>query len=153
MINKKIINCPKCSKKVRVPVGKHIRYMCPHCNERVESDDRSEAEKALSRERENNSNFSLGNAIIQRISLIVALPLFLLFHKLIPNPDWIFNLDRILIGLAVVFLLIYLYKKSKIFLLSAVVASIVWLLYGSFFGDYGFINAFNDYKEIIYAMF
>lgn len=36
---KKIISCPKCNEKMRIPTGKHIRFNCPKCNEKLEFND------------------------------------------------------------------------------------------------------------------
>lgn len=34
--SKKIINCPQCENKIRIPSDKHIRFLCPHCSNKFE---------------------------------------------------------------------------------------------------------------------
>lgn len=34
------INCPECSQGVRIPKGKHIKFICPHCSNEFEYDGR-----------------------------------------------------------------------------------------------------------------
>ncbi|MBQ2575094.1 MAG: hypothetical protein II575_12795, partial [Bacteroidales bacterium] len=36
------------------------------------------------------------DTIIKYVSVLVTLPLFLLLSKILPDPDWVINLDRIL---------------------------------------------------------
>jgi predicted RNA-binding Zn-ribbon protein involved in translation (DUF1610 family) len=51
MENKTEINCPNCSQKVRIPTGKHIKFICPNCSNEFEIDGRvKEASK--------NSNYT-----------------------------------------------------------------------------------------------
>ena len=153
MTNKRVINCPKCSKKVRVPVGKHIKFVCPSCKEEIEYDDRSEDEKQKNSEIQNiEEESSFSDSVINFISWILAIPIFIIAHKLIPNPDWFLNLDRIIIGIIVIFILRLVLKKFRIIVIGAFVISILWLSYGSFFGDYGFVGIHRDYKEMVYSM-
>jgi len=45
MLEKIVVNCPKCSKKVRVPAEKYVKFKCPSCGEELEFDDRTEDKK------------------------------------------------------------------------------------------------------------
>lgn len=153
MTNKKVINCPKCSKKVRVPIGKQIKFVCPSCKEELEYDDRPEDEKQSNSEIKNIENeSSFSDSIINFISWILAIPIFIIAHKLIPNPDWILNLDRILIGIIIVLTLRFVLKEFRVIVIGAFLVSILWLSYGSFFGGYGFVSVYRDYKEMLYSM-
>lgn len=153
MTNKTIVNCPKCSKQVRVPIGKHIKFNCPSCKEELEFDDRSENEKKSKSEIKNiKDESSFSNSIINYMSWIIIIPIFIIAHKLIPNPDWIFNIDRFLIGITLIVVLRFVLKKFKTLVIGALILSVIWLSYGSFVGDYGFIGVYRDYKEMIVTM-
>jgi endogenous inhibitor of DNA gyrase (YacG/DUF329 family) len=153
MTNKKVINCPKCSKKVRVPIGKHIKFTCPSCDEELEYDDRPENEKHIKSEADNlDGESSFSNTIINLISWILAIPIFIIAHKLIPNPDWILNLDRILLGILLIFILRLILKEFRILVIGGFLVAVIWLSYGSFLGNYGFAGVYRDYKEMIHSM-
>lgn len=153
MNNKTVINCPKCSKQVRVPIGKHIKFKCPSCKEELEFDDRAENEKKSKPEIKNTKEkSSYSNSVINYMSWFIIIPLFIIAHKLIPNPDWFFNLDRFLIGIILVVGLRFVLKKFKSFVIGALIVSLIWLAYGSFVGDYGFVGVYRDYKDMILTM-
>ena len=153
MTYKKVINCPRCSKKVRVPIGKHIKFICPSCNEELEYDDRPENEKLNGSEAENlDGGFSIINTIINLISWVLAIPIFIIVHKLLPNPDWILNIDRILLGILLIFILKLILKKFRGFVIGGFLIAVIWLSYGSFWGNYGFTDVYRDYKEMIHSM-
>lgn len=40
MENKTVISCPNCNQKVRIPIGKHIKFTCPNCSNEFEMDSR-----------------------------------------------------------------------------------------------------------------
>lgn len=152
MTDKIVIHCPKCSKKVRVPEGKHIKFVCPSCKEDLEFDDRSENEKIAREIESSKEEPSLSDTVINYMSWFVAIPIFIIAHKLLPNPDWFFNLDRFLIGIVIIILLRLILKKFRVVVIGALIVSIIWLLYGSFVGEYGFISVYRDYKEMVITM-
>jgi len=148
MTDKIVINCPKCSKKVRVPSGKHVKFICPQCGEELEYDDRIEIEQPIEIEEE----FSFGDKVINILSWIIVVPIFIILHKLLPNPDWIFNIDRVLIGvLSIGFIRLILHLFKSIVLIAFVI-SFAWFSYGSIWGDYGFGYLYKDYRALIYMM-
>lgn len=153
MENKKIINCPKCSAKVRVPIGKHIRFFCPSCKEKLEYDDRSVIKMQSNsgmQKKEVDSSFS--GSIITFLSWVLAIPIFIIAHKLIPDPDWILNLDRIIIVIIVVIIIEFVLQEFRIIVIGAFLISTLWLSYGSIWGDYGFLSIYRDYKAMLYTM-
>ena len=49
MENKTEISCPNCNQMLRIPVGKHIKFICPNCSNELEIDGRvKEAKKKSS---------------------------------------------------------------------------------------------------------
>lgn len=152
MTNKIEINCPECSNKMRVPEGKHIKFVCPSCDENLEFDDRFDTDKKSSEFENKEDEGSLSDTVINYTSWIVIIPVFIIAHKLLPNPDWIFNLDRFLIGILIIVALRFVLKKVRVLVIGVLVVSIMWLSYGSFAGDYGFIGVYHDYKNMVVTM-
>jgi len=57
MVNKTEIDCPNCNQKVRIPSGKHIKFICPKCSNEFEIDGRI-------KENTKKANYSFIYAII-----------------------------------------------------------------------------------------
>ena len=62
-------------------------------------------------EDEDNDEEGCFSDILELVSLLVAFPLFLYLSNILPNPDWVFNLDRILL-FAVTFAVVYLIANT-----------------------------------------
>ncbi len=152
MTNKIEINCPKCSGKMNVPEGKHIKFVCPSCKENLEFDDRCDTDKKSPEFENKEDKGSLSDTLINYTSWFVVLPVFIIAHKLLPNPDWIFNLDRFLIGILIIVVLRFVLKKFRVLVIGALVVSVIWGVYGSFVGDYGFVEVYRDYKKMVFTM-
>ena len=149
MTKKIIIECPECAKKVRVPAGKHIRFNCPKCGKELEYDDRSETEKQRT---EKDEELSFSDRVINILSWLIVVPIFIILHKLLPNPDWIFNFDRILIGAFSGVIIRFILHLFKPVVMVALAISFIWFLYGSIWGSYGFGHLYKDYRAMIYTM-
>lgn len=94
------------------------------------------------------------DTIFKIISILAAIPLFLILSKVLPDPDWIINLDRILIFIASAVIVYLIACSFYIITLLGLLAGIVFLTYGSFAsGDhYGWGNAVFDYKSLIHSI-
>jgi hypothetical protein len=86
------------------------------------------------------------------LARLIAFPLFIFLHKLLPDPEWILQLDRILLFLGIFGLIEFVFKQFKPFVFAAFAAAICWLLYGSFSGGYGFGHMATDYKVLVFGM-
>ena len=69
----------------------------------------SNYESATEPKPEENDEGWIG-VILEYVSILVALPLFLLLSKVLPDPDWVINLDRILLFI-LTFIVIYFVLK------------------------------------------
>lgn len=82
----------------------------------------------------------------------ISIPLALFLHKFIPDLNWRFNSDRILIILTpiiIIGILLYSFKKYLI------LATFIWLMLlslGSFTNKYGFYSLIKDYRNLIYII-
>lgn len=92
------------------------------------------------------------NLLIGFLCIILALPVFIILHKQVPDPEWPFNLDRITLFILVVLVLLLLLRVFKWLIVIALVAGLAWLSYGSYQGGYGFNDVYRDYRAMIYSM-
>lgn len=155
-MEKKIVSCPNCNTSVRVPSGKHVKFVCPTCYEKLEFNDKAVADIQETRnipDKNTSEKSSFSGCIILILAFIITFPIFIILHKKIPDFDWIINLDRILLFtlvLVIVDAVLGKVRKMAIFLFLGIIAL---LTYGSIFGSYGFVQLYSDYKGMLYAMY
>lgn len=95
---------------------------------------------------------SLSYLLVGFLSLFVALPFFIVLHKQLPEYDWPFHADRLLIFVFVigfVLLLLSLFRPIINFLFAG---TLLLLLYGSLVDSYGFKHLVTDYKAMFYSI-
>lgn len=90
--------------------------------------------------------------VILLLALLILIPVFIILHQNLIDPEWPFHLDRILLFLAITALLTYILRYIKRFLFFVVLLYVLMLLYGTLFADYGFKSVYEDYRAMIYAM-
>jgi predicted RNA-binding Zn-ribbon protein involved in translation (DUF1610 family) len=151
MNSEKIISCPSCGKKVRVPTGKHIRFACPDCNEDLEYSDIKAIKTKYVEDDADESN--IGDTIISILSHLVTIPVFIILHKRLPDPEWDFNFDRVLLFIATLFVVEIFFHTARVLTLILFFIFFVSLSYGTIWGHYGFGGLYKDYKHMVYALF
>ncbi len=97
-----------------------------------------------------NSLFT--NVLFGILSFFLAFPLFILVYYRFPNFEWPYHTDKILIFFVIAILLLLLVRSSKFIIITAVVATIGWLWYGTATGRYGFNELYKDGKEMFYGL-
>lgn len=90
--------------------------------------------------------------VIFVLNILLAIPLFLIAHQNLIEPDWPWYLDRILIAAILLILIQLLLQAIRRLLFLGVLIYILILLYGTIFGGYGFGAVFQDYGYMIYTM-
>ena len=86
------------------------------------------------------------------LNVLIAVPLFIILHQNLIDPEWPLHIDRVLlfiIMIAAIQLVLHYLKKV---LLVCIALYIIALLYGSVFGNYGFGSVYEDYQAMIYTM-
>lgn len=83
------------------------------------------------------------------LTAIVSLPIFMLFHRLLPYPNWDFHFERILLFLSTYTLLFWLFLKIKYVLWIVIGGIVLFLSIGSLSHHYGFAEIVWDYKGLI----
>jgi hypothetical protein len=90
--------------------------------------------------------------VIFFLSVLITIPVFIVIHQNLIDPQWLFALDRILLFilvLAVVYGLLYMLRTIIIICLALY---LILLIYGSFFGSFSFNSVFDDYNSMLYSM-
>lgn len=92
------------------------------------------------------------DVIIFVLNILIAIPLFIIAHQNLIEPDWPWHLDRILLALVILIAIQLILRLIKTILIIGIALYIIALLYGTIFGGYGFASVFQDYGYMIYAM-
>jgi hypothetical protein len=91
------------------------------------------------------------NVLLGILSFVLAFPLFILVYYRFPDLEWPYHTDRILIFFVIAVLLLLLVRSFKFIIITAVVATIGWLWYGTVTGKYGFNELYKDGKAMLYG--
>lgn len=90
--------------------------------------------------------------IIFILNILIAIPVFIIIHQNLIDPDWYYQIDRILIFIALVVLIQLILRLLRHVIIFAIFLYLIALGYGSLFGSYGFSMVYEDYRYMIYAM-
>lgn len=90
--------------------------------------------------------------IIFALNILIAIPVFIIIHQNIVDPEWPFHVDRILIFITLVTALQLILRLVKGILIVVIFLYLLALLWGSVFGNYGFTAVYEDYRSMIYGM-
>ncbi|HEU4497642.1 MAG TPA: transglutaminase, partial [Flavobacterium sp.] len=92
------------------------------------------------------------NVIIFMLNILIAVPLFIIIHQNIIDPDWYFQIDRILLFIALLAIIQLVLRLLRTVIIVCIALYLIALVFGSLFGDYGFNSVFEDYRSMVYAM-
>lgn len=90
--------------------------------------------------------------IIFALNILIAIPLFIILHQNLKDPNWPLHIDRILLFLALLVIIQLILRLLRTVLIICIAIYLIILIYGSLFGRYGFNAVYDDYKAMIYAM-
>lgn len=90
--------------------------------------------------------------IIIFIALLLTIPSFIIAHQNIVNLNLVWHLDRIFLFLFLLCLFYFVLIKFRSVVLISVVIYLLILLFGTFFGNYGFKTVAERYQSVIYSM-
>jgi hypothetical protein len=94
----------------------------------------------------------LTNVLVGILSFFLAFPLFILVYYRLPDLEWPYHTDKILIFFVIAILLLLLVRSFKFIIITAVIATIGWLWYGTATGRYGFNDLYKDGKAMLYGL-
>ena len=90
--------------------------------------------------------------IIFLLNVLIAIPVFIIIHQNIIDPQWPFQIDRIVLFIVLVVTIQLILRLMRRIIIICIALYLVALLYGSAFGNYGFNSVFEDYRFMIYTM-
>jgi len=90
--------------------------------------------------------------VIFFLSVLITIPLFIVLHQTLIDPQWYFALDRILL-----FILVLVFVYGLLYLLRTIIIIclalyLLLLIYGSLFDNFSFNSVFDDYNSMLYSM-
>lgn len=92
------------------------------------------------------------NVIIFALNVLIAIPVFIIFHQNLIDPNWYFQLDRILLFIAILAVIQLVLRLMRTVIIICIGLYMIALVYGSFSGKYGFKSVIEDYQYMIYSM-
>lgn len=102
------------------------------------------------------SKFQVGKPwdtiIIFCLNILIAIPVFIIFHQNIIDPNWYFQLDRIILAIAILVSIQLILRAMRRITLISIFLYMIALLFGTVFGGYGFATVFDDYNSMLYTM-
>lgn len=90
--------------------------------------------------------------VIFLLNILIAIPIFIIIHQNIIDPEWVFHIDRILIFIVLIIAIQLLLRLMRRMVIICIFLYLIILLYGTMFGGYGFRSIFDDYRVMIFAM-
>ncbi len=90
--------------------------------------------------------------IILVLNILIAVPVFIIIHQNIIDPNWYFQIDRILLFLFILIVIQIVLQLMRKFLIFAIALYLFALLIGSLVGNYGFMDIYEDYRYMVYSM-
>src|SRR5437762_3176726 len=92
------------------------------------------------------------SVLVGFLSALLAIPLFILAYHRLPDLDWPYHTDKVLIFFLIAALLFLMVRSFKFIFVTCAVATVGWLWYGTITGKYGFQEFYQDGKAMIYGM-
>ncbi|RZJ60921.1 MAG: transglutaminase [Flavobacterium sp.] len=92
------------------------------------------------------------SVIIFLLNVLIAVPVFIILHQNLIDPEWPLHIDRIVLFVVLVVIIQLILRLLKTILLILIVLYLLALLFGSLFGNYGFNSVYEDYRSMIYTM-
>ena len=92
------------------------------------------------------------DVIIFILNILIAIPLFIIVHQNLINPNWFLNIDRVVLFILIVVIIQLILRFLRTIILICIALYVLVLFYGSVIGNYGFNSVFEDYNSMMYTM-
>lgn len=90
--------------------------------------------------------------VIFLLNILIAIPVFIIAHQNLINPEWWLHLDRVLLFLIILIVIQLILRLLKTVIIICVFLYLIALVWGTLFGKYGFNAVFEDYRSMVYTM-
>jgi len=92
------------------------------------------------------------SVIIFVLNILIAIPVFIILHQNLLDPNWYFEIDRILLFIFIVVVIQLILRLMRTIIIICIGLYIIALIIGSATDRYGFGRVYDDYVYMIYAM-
>ncbi|MGZ9675813.1 transglutaminase [Flavobacterium sp. GNP001] len=92
------------------------------------------------------------DVIIFVLNVLIAIPLFIILHQNLINPNWFLNIDRVVIFIVMVVVIQLILRLLRTIIILCIFVYLLALIYGSTIGNYGFNSVYDDYNTMLYTM-
>ncbi|OYU79569.1 MAG: transglutaminase [Flavobacterium sp. BFFFF1] len=92
------------------------------------------------------------DVIIFILNVLVAIPVFIIIHQNLLDPDWPYEIDRILLFIVIVVILQLVLRLLRRIIIICIAIYLLVLVYNSIFGDFGFTTVAEDYNSMLFNM-
>lgn len=92
------------------------------------------------------------NVIISVLNILITIPVFIIAHHYLIDPEWYFQIDRILLFLFIAIIIHLILRALRTIIIICLALYLIALAYGSIFGNYGFYAVADDYRSMMYTM-
>jgi hypothetical protein len=92
------------------------------------------------------------DVIIFVLNVLIAIPLFIILHQNLINPNWFLNIDRVVLFIVMVVVIQLILRLLRTIIILCIFVYLLALIYGSTIGNYGFNSVYDDYNTMLYTM-
>lgn len=92
------------------------------------------------------------NLVIFVLNILITIPVFIIIHQNIIDPEWPFQVDRIILFILILVIIQLILRALRTIMIICMGIYLLVLLYGSTIGNYGFMAVFEDYRSMMYLM-
>lgn len=92
------------------------------------------------------------SVIILVLNVLIAVPVFIIIHQNIIDPEWYFQIDRIILFIIIVTLIQLILRLLRTIIIICIALYLIALIFGSLSGNYGFNSVYEDYRNMVYGM-
>jgi len=143
--------CPHCGKELNVSEEIEGEILCSNCKSVFKINHIINVPHKAKPEIKNKL-FFLIPIFLKGLIWLLVIPFFIFVHKTLPDFNWIFQLDRILIFLVILLIVLFITIKIKHLVILFSVFFLLAISFGSFKNIFGFQNLYNDYKILFYTI-
>lgn len=92
------------------------------------------------------------SVVIFLLNILIAIPIFIIAHQNIINPEWWLHTDRILLFIIILIVIQLFLRLLKTVIIICIFLYLIALVWGTLFGGYGFNAVYEDYRSMVYTM-
>jgi hypothetical protein len=90
--------------------------------------------------------------VIFLLNLLLTIPVFIIAHQNLINPNLRFPIDRIVLFVAILIVFQIILRSLKTIIIICIFIYLIILIYGTLFGEYSFYRVYDDYRSMMYTM-